>query len=66
MLAGVAIPEGLTGAGRSSSKMDGLRERELPFFAGCWQEVFVPYHLALSIGLFVCPCNIRPTSRLTS
>lgn len=47
--------EGLTGAGRSPAKMVHSREQELQVFASFWQEVLVPCHVDLSLGLLVCP-----------
>lgn len=43
MSAGAAVNEGLTGAGKSTSKLADPH--------GCWQEVSVPCHINLSIGL---------------
>lgn len=48
--AGATSPEGFTGAGGPASKMVHSHGSWHLFFAGCWQEAAILYHVGLSIG----------------
>lgn len=56
-----SLREGLTGAGKSTSKV--VHSHALQICAGCWREGSVPRHMDVSIGLLECLAYIRTSDR---